>query len=357
MNQKRIVFCSTVTLIFLLLNLPAFGQVTVDPVGITIAVEVDDSIAVEMTLANRNEVEVAFSIGFDEPPEEEEQRQGPRRDEVDLSGMMFAVFQDDQAYSWLAESMVGPVVEDEQLDSYTNANDWDDVDFEDYNVIVLAAGQRQGFAQQYGNNYERFCEYIDGGGAAYFETHDPNSPIHSPGDIVNDIQHRTEDGTLIVSPDPDDDNYSLFADICHESQPNNWEEGEQIEGSAWLHSAYSEDQFEDGVEDGTLDWYQVLANASNNQPGAIAYGYGRGTVLVLGHPTGHTWLHWTEDGMWGSIAAEILFYLTEMSGPKWILANPEEGVIGVDAANLCCSEKDKVGPLGFYEVIDLCLVF
>ena len=325
MSKQRSVVLIAAAAILLFLNGLVIGQVSIDPIGITVAVENEDVVEIEMTLTNSSDAPVIFSVGFDEPPEEE-RRGGPRRD-VDLEGLMFAVFQDNMAYNWLDEQMVGPVVENDQLDSYRNANDWNDVEFEDYNVIVLAAGQRQGFSQQYQDNYERFCEYIDGGGAAYFETHDPNSPIHSPGDIVNNVNHRTESGRLVVSPDPEDDNYSLFAELCHEAQENYWEEGEQIEGNAWLHSAYSEDQFEDGVEDGTLEWYQVLANASNNQPGAIAYGYGRGTVLVLGHPTGHTWTNWDDEGQWGSIAAEILFYLTEMSGPKWILADPEEGVI------------------------------
>lgn len=311
---------------------PATAQITVDPIGFAISAESDDSVTVAVTLTNIGDADVNFNIGFDEPPEEEARRGGPRRDEVDLSGLMFAVFQDQQAYNWLSEQMVGPVVDDEQMDSYRNGGDWDDVEFTDYDVIVIAAGARQSYSQQYSNNYDRFCEYIDGGGTAYMETHDPNSPIHSPGDIVNDVNHRTESGTLIVSPDPDDENYSLFAEICHESQENNWEEGEQIEGNAWLHSAYSEDQFSDGVDDGTLEWYQVLANASNNQPGCIAYGYGRGTVMVLGHPTGHCWTNWVQDGQWGSIAAEILFYLVEITGPKWILPDPEEGIISANDA-------------------------
>ena len=323
--ETRVLFVILVLIFGVVFSVNA--EVTVNPFGIMTSVENEDVLEIEVTLANDGEGEVSFAIDFAKPPEREGRQRGPRRDEVDLEGMMFAVFQDASPYGWLDQLMVGPVVEDDQLDSYRNANDWNNVDFEDYNVVVLAAGGRQGYSQQYQNNYERFCEYIDGGGAAYFETHDPNSPIHSPGDIVNNIQHRTEHGTLVVSPNPEDENYSLFAEICHESQENNWEEGEAIEGSAWLHSAYSEAQFEEGVEDGTLEWYQVLANASNNQPGAIAYGYGRGAVMVLGHPTGHTWQNYTQDGMWGSIAGEILFYLTEMAGPKWIQAIPEEGVI------------------------------
>jgi hypothetical protein len=240
---------------------------------------------------------------------------------------MFAVIQANRSYNWLSEEMVGDVVENGQMDSYRNVNDWDDIEFEEYDVIVIAAGQRQNYDQQYRRNLERFEEYIAGGGAAYFETHDPNSPIHSPGDIVNNIQERTNRGELVVSPDPNDDNYSLFADICHESQENFWEEGEDIRGNAWLHSSYGEDQFQDGVEDGTLSWYQILAESEQGRAGAIAYGFGSGACLVLGHPTGHTWTNWANDGDWGSIGAEILFYLSEIVGPNWLVAEPDEGVI------------------------------
>ncbi|NQU04677.1 MAG: hypothetical protein HQ568_01190, partial [Calditrichaeota bacterium] len=325
MKSSQVVFF---LILFLLTGLNTVSaQVSIDPIGIAVEAANEDTIAVDVTLTNNGDTDILFTIDLDEPETEEQRGQGPRRDEVDLEGMKFAVFQAQQAYNWLSEAMVGPVVDRDQLDSYRNGGDFDEVDFEEYDVIVLAAGERQGFAQQYNDNYERFCEYIDGGGAAYFETHDPNSPIHSPGDIANNVAHRTESGRLIVSPDPEDDNYSLFAEICHESQEDHWEEDEAIEGNAWLHSAYSEDQFEDGVEEGTLEWYQVLANASNNQPGAIAYGYGSGTILCLGHPTGHTWTNWDDPGQWGSIAAEILYYLTEMCGPSWFIANPQEGVI------------------------------
>ncbi len=333
MNLTRVVIPSAATLILLLSSLPAIGQVAVDPVGITVAAELDDSIAVEMTITNDYQEEVAFSVNFDEPPEEEERQRGPRRDDVDLDGLMFAVFQDQQAWNWFDVDMFDrdPQIDEDMYDSYRNAGAWNDVDFEDYDAIVVAAcNQSANFNNNYNDNYDRFCEYIDGGGAAYFETGNQNSPIHSPGDIINNTGGESN-GRLAVSPDPEDENYSLFAEICQESQENDdwWNFGYMLQGNAHAHSGYQLGQFED---DDNIEWFQVIVDGWNdhNLNLGVAYGYGRGMVFTHGGPTGWNWNHWPNPGQWGSIAAELLLYLSEMTGPKWILTDPEEGVIGAE---------------------------
>ncbi|MBM3327129.1 MAG: choice-of-anchor D domain-containing protein, partial [Calditrichaeota bacterium] len=256
-------------------------------------------------------------------------RGGPHRDEVDLEGMMFAVFQSDQIWAWLYDGMIqDPLLDENNFHNYRNPNDWNNVNFEDYDVICVSSYEQQ-FNQQYQQNLERFEEYVDGGGAAYFETGNANPQIRSPGGIYNDIDGGDGNGVLIVSPDQNAENYSLFAEICHESQPNFWNEGELIEGSSWLHSTYSHDQFIRGVENGTLEWFQPIASTQRdrNNWGAVAYGFGSGTVLTVGHPSAHCWFWWNQEGMWGSIAAEILYYLTEAGGGGWVVWDPREGEI------------------------------
>ena len=203
-------------------------------------------------------------------------------------------------------------------------------------------------SQNYQDNLERLEEYVADGGACYYETADVNSPMTQPGGVVNNSAGSSSNGTLVVSPYEEDENYSLFADICHRSEPDYWEDGELIEGSSWLHAGYVEQQFVDKVEDGTLEWYQVIATKQNQDvPGAVAYGFGNGTVLTVSHPTGHCWFNYARDGgQWGSIASEILLYLTEMSGPTWVYVDPEEGVIESDDQVIMTLYLDAEGLFG-----------
>ncbi|MCF7811815.1 hypothetical protein K9N50_12600, partial [bacterium] len=265
----------------------------------------------------------------------------PRRDEVDLNGMMFAVIQDDDQWGWLDDVMMerDPLLtrngENANYETFRNASVWNDIEFDDYDAIVYVGnGQSGTYNTNYNQNLERFIEYIDGGGAVYTETSNSNSPIRLPGGFNND-QGGASNGTLVVSPYDEDENYSLFAEICHDSQPNNWEYGETIEGSSWLHSSYSLGQFDNAVNDGTIDWYQVIAVPQGSQyAGAIAYGIGMGTVLAVGHPIGHCWSNFNSEGMWGSIASEILYYLTESSGVTWLSYEPTEGEIEADGEDV-----------------------
>ena len=102
-----------------------------------------------------------------------------------------------------------------------------------------------------------------------------------------------------------------------------------LQGNAHAHSGYQLGQFED---DDNIEWFQVIVDGWNdhNLNLGVAYGYGRGMVFTHGGPTGWNWNHWPNPGQWGSIAAELLLYLSEMTGPKWILTDPEEGVIGAE---------------------------
>ena len=255
---------------------------------------------------------------------------GPNRDDIDLDGMMFCSFQTNSVWGWLDDGMRRDnLLNNDNLVSYRNANDWDDVDFSEYDVVIVSSYNQQ-FNQQYSENLERFEEYVAGGGAAYFETGNSNQAIRSPGGIWNDVNGNAQNGALVVSPDPEDDNYSRFAEICHAENDNFWEEDEPIEGNSWLHSFYSHEQFEEGVQEGELAWYQVIASRQGqpNDWGCVAYGYGGGTVMTVGHPSAHCWFNYAQEGMWGSIAAEILFYLATEGGISWLSVDPTESPEG-----------------------------
>jgi len=190
-------------------------------------------------------------------------RGGPQRDDIELEGMMFAVFQDGGAWQWMNDQMMerDPLLtrngENANYRSYRNAGDWDDVDFEEFNAIVVAAGNQSGnFAQRYNANLERFEEYIAGGGGTYFETGNANCPVRSPGGITNNGGNSSSNGVMVVSIDLEEDNYSLMAQIMHDEQAddgNFWDEGYVIQGNSWNHAYYQMAQFDNGLEDGVFE--------------------------------------------------------------------------------------------------------
>ncbi len=332
---KQITLYTLSLLLTMFCSFPVAADVTIEPHGIAVSAE-EEAVETVINIFNDGDNALTFEIDLDKV-DREEQRHGPRRDEVDLSDMMFAVFQDAQAWNFLDVEMMDNIEGMQRLNlndqgegyhTYRNGGAWEDVEFEDYNVIVIGGcRQSQNFINAYRNNYERFCDYIDGGGAAYFEMGDANQQINSPGDITNDGAGSEANGRMVVSPDPEDDNYSLFAEICNESQGDNlWTEGHVIIGNQWTHCHYSTGQFENNDE---IDWFEVIAVKQNaGTAGAIAYTYGSGCVLTQGGPTGYNWRNHQQPGRWGSIGGEILFYLTEMVGPGWMILDVEEGEIG-----------------------------
>ncbi|MBT7788503.1 MAG: T9SS type A sorting domain-containing protein [Calditrichaeota bacterium] len=330
---KKIFFLCLMTITIACLQpVDVIAQVTLEPFGIAVAVEHEDTLTVEMTLNNAGDNEVAYSIHFETPPEEEDRARGPRRDEVDLSGRLFAVIQQTAGmWAWMDDQMMNPILErldpddiGEGYHTYRNVNDWNDMEFENYDAIVVAAGeQNDAFTQAYNNNLERFEAYVADGGAAYFETAFGDCPIQSPGGIVN-AGGWEANGRLLVSPDPEEDNYSRFAEICHESQPDFWELGHIITGNTWLDSHYEENQFQNNED---IGWYQVLAEKEQAQlPCVVVYGFGEGTVMTVGTGPGKAWSTQRNEGQWGSIAAEILYFLTEGASP-WVVSEPTEGLI------------------------------
>ena len=109
---KKIFFLCLMTITIACLQpVDVIAQVTLEPFGIAVAVEHEDTLTVEMTLNNAGDNEVAYSIHFETPPEEEDRAQGPRRDEVDLSGRLFAVIQQTAGmWAWMDDQMMKPIL-------------------------------------------------------------------------------------------------------------------------------------------------------------------------------------------------------------------------------------------------------
>ncbi|NQU04989.1 MAG: T9SS type A sorting domain-containing protein [Calditrichaeota bacterium] len=257
----------------------------------------------------------------------------PRRDDINFEGKTFAVFQDAGAWGWLSDGMLErDLLVRDHYQSYRNADNWNNVNFNDFDAIIIAGNnQSANFINEYNRNLERLCEYIDDGGAAYYESGNMNSQIRPPGGFTNN-QRGAVNGVLTVSPERDEENYCLFAEICHETQPDNWEEGEIIEGNSFLYSGYPIEQFNEALDEEVIIWYERIAVPQGQQyAGVVSYGYGDGAVMLVGHNVGHCWINWAQEGQWGSISAEILYYLTKMSSGRWLSVVPSYGEIEVDA--------------------------
>ncbi len=258
-------------------------------------------------------------------------RIGPKRDPLAngaFNDLRFACFTTNSDWGWIDDGMrQDPLLNRRNLVSFRRVNDLDGFDFWDYDGVVFNL-YNQRFMNHFNANMERLTDYIDGGGGLYFET--GMIQRHStPGGISNDQNDRSVNGMFLVSPNRMDENYSRFAEILHASEPDYWLDGEIIEGDPWLYSTYSHGQFERGVRNGIIDWFQPIASMEDDRDrwGAVAYGIGRGIVLTVGHPPGDCWFNWAEDGgQWGSIAAEILYYISQTTS-QWLDWEPKNGII------------------------------
>ena len=287
-------------------------------------------------------------------------KNGPRRDPLEdgfMDGLRFACFTTDrnERMPWLDLGMIqDPLLNEENFVSFRNQDALNEIDFEEFDALIFNLWEQR-FVGEYNANIERLLDYIDGGGGAYFETGIPGG-LMTPGGISNNLNNQSINGRLIVSPNPNDENFSYLAEILHTSEPDFWLEGEIIEGSNFLISGYSHDQFEEGEANGTIDWFQPIIGMENrpNIWGAVAYGIGSGTILTIGHSSGDCWTNWAGDGgQWGSIAAELLYFLSQ-SNDKWLSCEPEEGEVEPDGDQDLIVIFDSGGLLGGIYEAELC---
>ena len=336
--------------------------IRVDPINLQVDNSEQEVIIREVTVENIGQAPLHWTTDAEvisEPERDTNLRslrsvgsRAPVRDDVDIEGLHFAVFQTDGAwgniYQGIRQLGANPQLNDENFVVYNNAADLSDVDFALYDAIMFATGEQWSWNNgAYAQNIARIEEYVANGGGAYFETGNMagNMRYPSPGGIINDVQMFSNNGVLVVSPNGNDDNYSLMAEVFNGSQPDYWQNNEAIEGSSFLHSGYSMNMLNSALDEGRIEWYQVQAvhEQDRQTPGVVAYGFGSGVVLTVGHPTGHCWWNFNQQGMWGSMAAEIFYYLSNADGSAWLSWEPTEGVIAADEFNVIEVAINTVG--------------
>ncbi|MCF7810017.1 S8 family serine peptidase [bacterium] len=309
------------------LEIPVRAEVVGDPPVIVVEPRnIEIEVGIEgpgppqrLNIANEGGSSLRFHINVDVT-------NSPYLDEInveDISNMRFAVFQTNASWGWLDEVMLGQeeLINDDNCDYFRDWNALNDIDFDDYDAIVINANGEA--ADVYNRNIERLTEYVNDGGGLYFEMGRANQQIRVPGGFTNS-GGGANNGVFVVSPFDDDDNYSLLAEIFHSTQPDFWEGNELIEGEPFLLSSYPMGQFADALDNDVIEYYQLIAVPQGQQNGGIvAYGIGKGHILTICHPTGQCWQNFTGEGQWGSVCTEILYFLTS-SNFRWITVEPSE---------------------------------
>ena len=290
----------------------SLGEVSVDPIGISVSLDQEDTLVVEMTLANDGDSDVAYIIDFDEPEEEDERGVGPRRDQPEAR---FALLWDQNGWS----DIRGVFNQEEADYEVIGSGSFDDFDLDEFDCMWVAEYQPDGFNTAWNDNLERFEEWVDGGGSMYQGTgtnHYNVVPIH-PGGLRR--EQRGESGCrVIVAPE---DNYWI--------ELNEWDEGDIFTSNRAAHCDYNEDDLDD-IENS--NWFQVVCETENaRNPVWLVYRYGRGYVIVSGTTDTYMWNNGAPRNEYGEVGlTNILYYLEYLAVPGWIMTDPEEGVIEVD---------------------------
>ncbi len=317
MKLRRFFFFNILFIIMVLCTTHLIAEVIVEPFGTAVAIEDEPVEEFIITMANEGDNEVNFEIGIDvldiiNPGEE---RQGPRRD---VPEGRFGLFQDTGQWGWITE-VVFNRINYEDYQHFRNANDLANADLDEFDAIwVVGTDCSAGFVQQWSENLERFEDYIDGGRCMFVEEGWNQRCIDQlPGGLQE--ERVPQEGILNVGPE---DNWMI--------EQMEWEEGTLFRCGNTTHVIYRRNAIEN-IDN--CDWFQIILTGDRDREDAadLIYQYGRGFVNVSGQPSGHVWRnHWDRGCFWGSRAEVLMQWLINLGSPRWIVVEPEEGVIEPD---------------------------
>ncbi|NQT35665.1 T9SS type A sorting domain-containing protein [bacterium] len=237
----------------------------------------------------------------------------PKRD---LLYGRYAVFQVRGDWGFYSEVWLDQI--DVEYDSYTRVGDIGNIDLSEYQAIIVA-GNRQGagFHSACRNNLAWFEEYIDNGGVMYLETGgSAEFTFEAPGHIRWEFG-LDANGVVVVNGE---ENFLI-------SQME-WENGHVLLGNYFLYSNFQIEQFNELIDGGDSDWYQVIVEGqSSHNPGVVAYNFGDGAVVIAGCLIATQWQSWDDEGQWGSAREEMLRYMLSLGRTSWLGYSPWNGVI------------------------------
>lgn len=264
----------------------------------------------QFTIQNTGQKEIDYSIDLRVVSEPE------KIGLPDVTGTRWLVMQDQQGNGWLGASMVARVkgVKYDSLADYTKIGS-PQIDLSQYDgVIVAANNQTTTWQNALIANRAWFESYVTNGGALYMET-GGNSGfpwiIDLPGGIPG-VYRSYSTGRILLSPAQ-----NALVKAC------GWQAGQTL-SSNWMRTYYPVQ----ALENAKLPWYQVIGGANDNaDPCLIAYGLGKGGVLVYGGLMGYQWLSNTADPQVGSKPTQFLQYIKSLSYGSWIKLSNNGGKI------------------------------
>lgn len=230
----------------------------------------------------------------------------------------YALFAETDPWEFDLENIFRTI---ENLDyvRYRNADDFDNVDLNDYDAVWIGNNQSNNWISSYNNNLERFEEFVDGGGIYYMCTATENqgvTPVH-PGGLIPRSNYFENWGVTELS---DEENY-LFGFM-------EWEEGTRLRGRPVCLTGYNENSLE-AIEN--TDSYEILVRGdARGVPIVATYNYGQGSCIVSGTVDGFLHLD-PELFLWGRTGEGMLRYMDFLNIlSDWISWSPSSGTVEVD---------------------------
>ncbi|MCF7811416.1 carboxypeptidase-like regulatory domain-containing protein, partial [bacterium] len=330
------------------LNIAA-AHVSVDPIGVAVSMDATDSTAVELILTNDGETNINFEIGFSSPPDDERRGAGPRRDDVE--DLVVLIIMNSAGWGGEANRPAAEFLEIAEVE-VINSGQIDDVNLDDYDLIVTSDDQDANYYNALNDNVEAFGEYVDGGGLMCFQVA-CNSGILSelPGDVSEDA--TTTDGVNVIEDDADREN-PLIAGYLEDDEDDFPDE---LHGGSCSHGAFARADF---VDNDAIDDPQIFYVTQNNanRVTVATYGFGSGMVAATSLTVSAHYNYFDNQNDWEAHQYSINQFLwADWIGPSWITANPEEGVIeanGEISLDLSfVTEEMEAGVYEMYVLIEL----
>ena len=305
---KNFLFLTFVLSAAFLISSQALCQVSIEPAGLAVFLEQGEETQAEIVLANLGDVDINYAVSFDDPPEEE-RRRGPMRDEFgdiletyDFGATIWNGIAYDGEVMWLLDhggrmisvTLEGEATGDEiRVPEMATGMCWDGealwLGFYQEPVLIRIDREGNQIARiQYENNDVQ---------GAFGVAWDGENLWVSPTDVRQLLQ-LTPDGDRIRTVRTDNVEGSEWPCIVYVEDHN--------DGHLWLCAQPAQSYYQLNIEE---DQAEVIQQARIDN----------GSLYGIGHDGTNLWIH-SHDGQHFVIDDGI-------AEPKWITANPEEGVI------------------------------
>lgn len=227
----------------------------------------------------------------------------------------YALFQQTYPFGYDLENIFRSI-EGLNYNVYRNAEDFDEVDLNDYDAVWLANDQPIEWIVRYNANRAKFEEFVDNGGIYYMCTASQNNevaPIH-PGGLVCRANQSENTGITQLSPES-----NFFIGYME------WNQGTRLRGEPFSLTDYTENRLRN-IENCSA--YNVLViGEGQNIPIVVNYRYGSGNCIVSGTTDGamHSNPNLYPWGRTGEAMLRNMDFLYNLN--QWIGWSPQKTIV------------------------------